>query len=272
MPPQKYFTEEERKAARRERDKQHYEEHKEEMREKQRQYRAERAEHYRELLEAARQARPEIYIGRNRKNNYHEQLSEADMVSNMDSASTYLVDEMNKLGRTEAYTEFVELLKSKGIENPDDIEAIHKASQRAFIANNRQRGAGFEKVVLKMLLNLLNGTNLKVYTQVPTNERKCRIDFVITEQTEFKDRLDLSKAVVVSTKTSLSSSTWREDMHLYDKCKRYFMLTMDVRMISEALPSNVYFASPNYTTESEHAINLDSMKDLIIKAFEETTS
>ena len=243
-PQKKYATEEERKAARREVTRRYRELNREKIRQREREKRG--------------------------VSSSNEELADEDRVEEIPSAAEFIQLQMSNIQSHARYQEFTSLLAEHGIEDADVIDKIYKAATTAHSATNTRKGFEFEKAIQKLLLNQLRDSDLYLYRQVPFNDCKCMIDFVITKEKAMKDRLDLSKAVVVSTKTGYGS-TWREDMHLYDKCKRYFMVTLTQKIPTESLPDNVYFASPNFATLSEHVINLDSLKDLIIKAFEETS-
>ena len=133
---------------------------------------------------------------------------------------------------------------------------------------NCARGYHFEDVINNFLLANFKDTNLKVYRQVPLNGNSCRIDFVITEEMNDKTKLDLSKSVILSTKTVVDhSSSWREDQHLYDKCKAYFFVSFGNKVPTQQTPDNVFFVSPNREEETEKALKLDSLVPKIISMF-----
>ena len=263
MPRAKYATEEERKAAKREYQRKYREAHKQELNEANRRY----VETHKEEVRRRNRDHQRAVRG---TNCFNEELSSDDIIADS-SVNSYVISEMNKAVITPEYEQFVSLLRSKGIENEEDIQEILVSAQRATFRNRTQHGFYFEQIILKALLNMIKDTSLYVYKQVPINNHTCRIDFVISNQKVQKDDLDIAHSVIVSTKTQYGMTGWREDMHLYDKCRAYFMVTLSDKVPTETLPDNVYFASPNFSTLSEHVINLDSLKDLIIKAFEETS-
>ena len=130
-----------------------------------------------------------------------------------------------------------------------------------------KRGLMLEKAVRQVLLNLFEGTDAKLYKQVPVdfandNCALCRrIDFVVTKQDCLKNQIDLSQAIVISCKTSLDSN-WREDESLFSRCKLYIMVSLDERMPRCQLPSNVLFAKPN-VEPAKNIINLNDLSSYV---------
>ena len=256
MPRKVFASEEERKEAQKEYQKKYRETHKEQCREYQKRYRDTNAEGRRKRL-----MRERIRRG---ATSYNEELTEEDRVEEISSAVDFIQQKMDNVQPSERYQEFVSLLAEHGIEDMDVVAKIYKAASVARNYDNSRRGFWFEKVIRQLLLNQLKDTSLYLYQQVPINDRKCRIDFVISEEKVMKDDLDLSKAIIVSTKTGFSSD-WREDMHLYSQCKAYFMVTLNGGIPTEALPANVYFASASITEDTNHVISVNSLVPKIIE-------
>ena len=190
----------------------------------------------------------------------YESFSDSEERPTYESAATYLQEGVD--GVDDAYNEFTELLKSKGM-NDDDIEKAYQLARRSMIYRSSGRGYRFEPLVRNMLLTELDGTDIHVYKQVSINNGACRIDFVVSKEVvDDKTNLKLSDAIIISTKTSCGTS-WREDMHLYNKCKAYVMLSLDDDFPTEALPDNVYFASPKLTTDNGQHLTLTRMIGLL---------
>ena len=256
MPRKVYATEEERKQAQREKQRRYREAHKEEIKEANRRWYEEHKE------EQQRSAR---LRGRKKwgHTSYNEELADEDRVE-ISSAEDFVRQAMDNVQPSERYQEFTALLAEHGIEDVDVIDKIYRAATAARSDSNTKRGVEFEKVIQKLLLNQLKDTSLYLYRQVPFNGHRCLIDFVVTEEKAMKDDLDLSKAIIVSTKTGFST-TWREDMHLYSHCKAYFMVTLNGVIPTETLAPNVYFVTPNIAEDTDHVINVNSLAAKIIE-------
>ena len=130
---------------------------------------------------------------------------------------------------------------------------------RSSSAANKRRGQAFENTIRSNILYELRDHQQKLYTQVPTDDNKCFIDFIISnEEVKNKKDINLSDAVIVSTKTRLSTE-WREDIPLWARCKAYIMVTLDKKFPRQSLPSDVYFCSPYVTKDTSNYINLNSL-------------
>ena len=290
-PPKKYLTEEEKKLAKSETCRKYRETHREHIHNHAKvYYESIKVERKEILLSRAREYKEthkelilnrakhyyyshseevkQISRERGRKrfghSSYYEELTPETTIANITSESEYVLNTINQMEQSEGYAKFVELLKSKGITNEDDIQEIYNAAAKTKFVENSKRGYEFEKIIQTLLLNMLNETGIYLYRQVPYNNHKCRIDFVISEEKCKKDDLNVNNGIIISTKTRLGTS-WREDQHLYDKCRAYFMITLDTRTPREEVPANVFFCSPNVKEESEHIINLDSLLDKIVE-------
>ena len=190
----------------------------------------------------------------------YESFGESETRPSYTSASTYLIEGVE--GNDQAHTEFIKLLSSKGLSD-DDIDTAYKLARDSMIYRSAGRGYRFEPLVRNMLLTELDGTPLKVYYQVCINGGSCRIDFVVSpDEYEDKNDIKLDNTVIISTKTSCGTS-WREDTHLYDKCKAYVMLTVETQFPTEQLPKNVYFASPHISSNDGQKLSLDGLIHLV---------
>ena len=258
----KYNTEEERKAARREASRKWYVTHKEQTRkekcERARQYyyshKEQRLEYQREYERARR------VLG-------YETLSAEDLeaLSRMPTDMSERVIQQMDVDFTTEYRARVHALLEGHIPTADEIDEAFDIARSSSAANGK-RGAVFELVIRKNILYELRMQQLKLYSQVPINNGTCRIDFVISKQIcEDKRDVDVSEAIIISTKTSLNTQ-WREDMHLYHQCKAYIMVSLDDKCPTEAVPDNVYFCSPHYTeSTNKNIINLNSLLRTVVE-------
>ena len=139
----------------------------------------------------------------------------------------------------------------------DQIKIVYKKAASAYNSSVSRHGYNFEKEIRWYLLQQLKDSGLYVYYQVRFDG--CRVDFVVSAEANDREKLDMTKAFIVSTKTH-KTSAWREDMHLYDKCKAYVLLMLDDRVPSDTLPDNVYFCSVKNNTTFNHIL---SFADLI---------
>ena len=185
----------------------------------------------------------------------YETLTSSDDVQPLTTES--ILRELDDLASNEYYYRFANFLKEKTQLSDEEIRQAYDLSVSAYGSSVSRRGYKFEEIIRKYLLQMFKGTQFYVYHQVPLDG--CRIDFVVTEESKDKDKLDISKAFIVSTKTSMKT-TWREDQHLYNKCKGYLMLSLDVKIPLESTPDNVYFCSPRVENTRNHLLTL---KDLV---------
>ena len=265
MPRSKYATEEERKAARREYMRKYREEHKEEIRaqkrEQQRRYYQKHKEERREYDRKRGHAKSAVGF---------EVLSVEDL-DELSKAPTDMservISDMNIDFIAEHRQKFIQMLR----DNEQTDELLNKAfdlARKSICLNNSRKGSLFESVIRKNLLYELRMKQQKLYSQIPINKNSCRIDFALSnEVVDDKTKLDLSQAVIISTKTSLCTH-WREDQHLYSSCKAYVMVTLDSKCPTEKVPNNVYFCSPHYTSNGSNIINLNDLLPTVMEYLE----
>ena len=274
--PAKYATEEERKAARREQQRKYYQAHgearREHMREYARQYylahKEEKLEYGRKYREEHKEAKRAYDLKRGcaRSSLGYEVLSVEDM-QDLSKAPTDMsvrvVNDMDVDFTAEHRQKFIQMLR----DNEQTDELLNKAFDLVRKSNisNRKKGALFESVMRKNILYELRMKQQKYYTQVIIDGGSTRIDSVISNEVlDDKTKLNLSQAVIISTKTSLTTA-WREDQHLYTRCRAYIMVTLCDKFPSASLPDNVYFCSPHVTEGSDHIINLNDLLPTVMK-------
>ena len=254
--------------------KQYRETHKEELKNYEKNYYAANKEkilkrandYYHEHADQIKQQSRKYNAKRRSTNLTYESFAETETPPEYASAATYITE--NTDGNDKAHDQFTELLKNKGLTD-EEINKAYGLARQSMMYRSSQRGYRFESAVRAVLLKELTDTPYKLYKQVPINNYTCKIDFVITkEETDDKATLHLENAIIVSTKTATGTS-WREDMHLYDKCKKYVMLTIETEYPMEQLPDNVYFASPNISEDAPHKLTLNSMFSLMRSTLEE---
>ena len=234
-----------------------YEAHKDELHEKQKEY---RDAHRGEINERARKKTSSSGYGAltltdEDRVGIHELSYEAD----------YITQQM-KLVEDPTKVKFEQYVRTHDMNVQENIDEAFRIVRNT-IPFTTARGQALERTVKRLLLNILDGSTFKLYSQVPCDfsgidRRNCRkIDFVVTEQNCLKDKIDLSKAVVVSCKTRLSTS-WREDEAIFDKCKYYIMVSLDDKIPQCQLPDNVRFCTPSSDT-SEHTIDMNALTQTI---------
>lgn len=189
-------------------------------------------------------------------------------VSDMTSETDFIKTEMDKEVSNPYYDDYVQFLRTHDMNEEDNVKQSLLLARKYINDHNSKHGFQFEKVIQKLMLNKFQDIGIKVYRQVVIENpdelgRGCRIDFVVSEEDTIKDKLDLSKAVIVSCKTTFSTQ-WREDTHLYDKCKAYIMITLKGKIPHEQLPDNVFFCKPD-SDFGEHVIDMDYFTDFIIQ-------
>ena len=258
--PSKYTTEEERKEAKRESARRYYQNHKEQQRAHIRKYQLEH--------------------GHNRSALGYEVLSAEDNAA-LSHAPTSMTErvlaDMNVDYTAEYMDKFKQMLLDADELTDDVLESAFTLARSSTSANSK-RGAAFEQSLRRNILYELRLKPQKYYVQVSVDNGATRIDSVISNQVcDDKTKLDLSQAVIVSYKTSLSTQ-WREDMHLYPHCKAYVMVTLDDKYPQWDLPDNVYLCSPHYkcgtagtctkygaTGTSGNIINLNDLIPTVMK-------
>ena len=210
---------------------------------------------------------------RQRSNNRHAALQRCEVLTDEDRidpsalgrVGDYITEAMKK-STNNIYEQYVQFCKTHDMTNDENIAKAYSLARHSMGTGNCHRGFDFERVIRRVMLNAFDETSFKVYKQVPLGDygqrKSCRIDFVVTEEDTSRFDVDLSKSVIVSCKTSYHSS-WREDMHLYDKCKAYILITLDTRSIpTEELPSNVFFCTPT-SDFGEHTIDMNAFTETI---------
>ena len=269
----KYHTEEERKQALRQQNTERCRRYRQSHREYFREYHHKRYQAHREQrLEQQRQY--DIVHGGLRSAVGYELLS-ADELEALSHASTDMservINEMDVDFTAQYMQQFKQMLL--GEELTDELLEQAFKLARSSTASNGQKGRLFELVIRKNILYELRLHKLKLYSQVSINSGTCRIDFVISKQVcEDKRDLDISQAVIISTKTGLRTS-WREDMHLYSQCQAYIMVSLDDKCPTEEVPDNVYFCSPHYTeSTNKNIINLNSLLRTVMEYLDPETS
>ena len=266
----KYANEEERKAARREYMKEYGRKYREE-------HRATKCEYDRKYREEHREAHCEYMRKYNRKSGQaksavgYEVLTIEDM-EQLSKAPTDMsvrvIKDMDIDFTIEYQNQFKQLLNRHIVPTEEDIDEAWKLARSSVSGAGPKRGYLFESVMRKNILYELRMKQQKYYTQINIDGGATRIDSVISNEVlEDKTKLNLSQAVIVSTKTSLATK-WKEDMHLYSRCKAYVMVTLDDKFPSAALPDNVYFCSPHVTERSAHIINLNDLLPTVMQYLE----
>ena len=157
----------------------------------------------------------------------------------------------------EFYDDLVKYLKDNTELNDEQIKIVYQKAASAYNSSVARHGFNFEREIRLYLLQQLKDSGIYVYYQVRFSG--CRVDFVVSAEANDREKLDMTKAFIVSTKTRMTNA-WREDMHLYNKCKAYVLLTLDDRVPSDTLPDNVYFCSVKNNTTLNHIL---SFADLI---------
>ena len=262
-PQSKYTSEAERREAHRQQSIKYWATHRKECLERHRRY---NETHKGEILTKNRLAY--------RKRRYHfhaERLAEADRVeiSKLESENDFVKSEMTKQIPNPHHQQFIEFCKNNDMTQDSNIEEAYSLVKRSICFDNTSRGFMFEKVVKKLMLNKFEDTQFKVYSQVPydalnDNYNYCRrIDFVVSTEDTDKDKLDLSKAVIVSCKTGIGTN-FHEDERLYADCKAYIMITLGQKLPQSELPDNVFFCVPDKDFD-DHIINMDYFTDFIIQ-------
>ena len=182
------------------------------------------------------------------------------------SMTQRVLADMNVDFTAEYLEKFKQMVRDADELTDDVLESAFKLARSSTSANSK-RGAAFEQSLRRNILYELRLKSQKYYVQVSVDNGSTRIDSVISNQVcEDKTKLDLSQAVIVSSKTSLSTQ-WREDMHLYRRCKAYIMVTLDDKIPLADLPDNVYFCSPHYPTAG-HIINLNDLIPTVMRYLE----
>ena len=228
-------------------------------------HRDEQIKHMSEYYHQHRDEVLEYHRKRYRENNKNSfSLKPGSTEFTCDNVCEYINSEMKQVQSNEYYDKFVSICKSHNMSD-NEINEVNELILKARSAKASRRGFGFERVIQNVLLSRMNQAGLHLYRQVPVNDSKCRIDFVVSATNTNVYDLDLSECVIVSTKTGFSTA-WREDMHLYDKCKLYIMITMSTYVPREQLGPNVYFASTRVTQDSNNLITIDSAIAKIIEA------
>ena len=189
-------------------------------------------------------------------------LTDEDRVDLSDyiNDSTFIMSEMAKEPASATYLDYVNFVKTHDMTNDVNVERSLILARKYLTERNSRHGKLFEDALQKLLLNRFDGTEFKVYRQVlipnPNDlGRGCKIDFVVTDEDTCKDDLDLTRAVIISCKTAFSTQ-WREDMHLYDKCKAYIMVTLNGKIPHDQLPDNVFFCKPGMVEFNDHMIDM----------------
>ena len=163
--------------------------------------------------------------------------------------------------------QFKQMLSRHLLPTDEDIEQAWKLA-RSSVCMNSKKGSLFESVIRKNILYELRMKHQKLYAQIPINKNSCRIDFAVSNEVlDDKTKLDITQAVIISTKTSLNTR-WREDMHLYTSCKAYIIVTLDDKCLTEEVPANVYFCSPHYTSNGSNIINLNDLLPTVMQYLE----
>ena len=263
MSRSKYASEEERKAAKREYMKEYNKRYRETHKEQNAAY------------QAAYYASHRQRLVQNRANGHNisafgyevlsveemEQLSKAPT-----DMSERVIKDMDVDFTVEYQNQFKQLL-SGHTPTDEDLDKAWKLA-RSSVCVNSKRGYLFESVMRKNILYELRMKQQKLYSQIPINKNKCKIDFALSNEVlEDKRKLDITQAVIISTKTSLKDR-WREDMHLYSSCKAYIMVTLDDKCPTEELPDNVYFCSPHYISNGTNIINLNDLLPTVMEYLE----
>ena len=161
----------------------------------------------------------------------------------------------------EFYNAFESYLKEKTELTEDEIKHVYKLAKSAHNSITARHGFDFERAIRTYLLNQFANKGLYLYYQVPFDG--CRIDFVVTKEVNDREKLDISQAIIISAKTTLST-TWRQDQHLFDKCKSYIMLTLDGTIPTETFPDNVYFCFLRNTETKGFILSADDLITTII--------
>ena len=238
-------------------------------------------EYYQKKKEEIKEKRHQYYIknktsinqklrlnGREQRGFKYVSLSDEDRVDLRELAleGEYVKQQMS-LYSIEESNEFSEFCKTNDMTVDENIEKALAIARRICCRSNAGLGRYFELVIQKLMLNIFDETPFKVYRQVPfgqvdDNCKYCRkIDFVVSEEDVPKNQLNLSKAVVVSCKTSLNTR-WREDEAIFDKCKYYIMVTLDDKIPQCQLPDNVRFCTPS-SDMSEHTNDMNALTQTI---------
>ena len=288
LPPRRFQTEEQQREARRqynreyrlqnlekerERSRRYHATHREQERLKGREYEANHREERRmKHLKYNQEHRDEII--RKKRELYGrfgpETLTEEDKVSSSEltSENDWIKQEMSKELHNAPFEDYVQFCQTNDMTKMENIKKAYLLAKHSIAASNTQRGFQFERVFQTLMLNKFEDTQFKVYRQVPYGNdynlrNGRRIDFVITEENISKEKLDLSKAVVVSCKTGFGTR-WREDQDIYDKCKTYIMISLAKSIPQESLQDNVFFCVPDKDID-DHIINMDYFTDFIIQ-------
>ena len=234
----------------------------EERRAAQREYMRKYRAAHREELAAKKRLRYAMNRNRILAQNKQSSLREVPYETLADDAdieirdASYILDSIETLEKNEYYLDLVKYLKDNTQLNDDQIKTVYQKAASTYNSAVSRHGANFEREVRIYLLQQLKDSGLYVYYQVRFDG--CRIDFVISPENNDREKLDMSKALIFSTKTR-KSTAWRQDMHLYDKCKAYLLLTIDDNVPSDTLPANVYFCSVKNDTTIGHILSFNDM-------------
>ena len=231
-----------------------------------------RREYNRKYYRTHKQACNEADKLRRRKRAFGAERLNVDEILETSDLAGYIRNEMDTDNEPndEYYKEFKQRLEGFGL-TQEEIADVYYIAKRSSAANNSRRGSRFERSIKVALLNAIKDTRLHLYKQVPFEQSnddcfRCRrIDFVISNENTHKDQLDLSKAIVISCKTGYSVE-WRQDQCLFDKCKFYFMVTINGSIPRQQLPANVYFVAVNSSepNSNSHVLSFEQMLDNIL--------
>lgn len=268
MPPQKYFTEEERIQAQRQQYKEYYQRHRELVLQRKKQYHQTHKEH--ELLYRKQHREEKRLKNRLRRGYKYVLLTDAEKVddSQLECPNDWIKQQIESYQNTLNIDEFADFIRTHDMNDDENINEAFRVAERLGLARRSGKGQYFERLTQKLMLNKFEETPFKVYRQVPygniNDYRYCRkIDFVVSEEDNEKDKLDLSKSVIVSCKTTLGTA-WREDEAIFSKCKAYIMISLDNNIPTDPLPDNVFFCVPDMEF-NDHIIDMNYFTDFIIQ-------
>ena len=263
--------------ARRAKCREYYQKHRTQILAHKKEYHQNNKEHRSQYMHSRYIANRETILAKQKeayRKNHPQQYTLDQYDSSTKTASEYLTEQMAAPMMCDHHKAFVQMLHDKGIDDESFITELYEKASKAHFVETRLSGQKFEAAVKNVLESLLNDTEYVIHPQLPLDTSSdtssedssagptCYIDFVITKGPCDRESVDLSQAIIISAKLR-AGTQWREDMHLYSRCKGYVLLTLVSQVPTEAMPDNVRWCSPNCTVSEGKKLALNDLLEWI---------